>query len=54
MSQLVTMVRPHICHRNAVEIGMSDCEHGCKIYRCTACGTTAVVHNPIYGCRKTK
>ena len=54
MTNLVTMVRPHICARNAIEYGMSNCQYGCKIYRCSACGTTAVVHNPTYGCRRTK
>lgn len=48
---LVTVVRPHICIRNAVEIGSSNCRYGCKVFRCTTCHCTAVVHNPTYGCR---
>jgi hypothetical protein len=51
---LVTVVRPHVCFRNAAEVGSSDCAFGCKVFRCSVCHTTAVVHNPTYGCRKTK
>lgn len=31
------------------EIRMSNCEYGCKIYRCK-CGTEHVWHSAVYGC----
>jgi hypothetical protein len=54
MKNLVTIVRPHICAWNAEEIRSADCQWGCKVFRCSKCGTTAVVHNATYGCRKAK
>lgn len=50
----VTTVVRHVCLHNAVEVDSSDCRYGCKVYRCSVCHTTAVVHNPTYGCRKTR
>jgi len=34
------------------EGGMSDCEFGCKIYRCH-CGDERVVHLATYGCKRS-
>lgn len=47
---LITQVRPHICVRNAIEIALSDCPSGCKVFQCSVCHTTGVVHSPTYGC----
>lgn len=31
---------------------MSDCENGCKIYRCARCYVEHVFHSRTYGCHK--
>lgn len=41
----------HDCRIHGAEIGMSDCQYGCKIMRCDRCGGVGTVHNPTYGCR---
>ena len=33
------------------EVGMSDCEFGCKIWRRGCCGEELVLHSATYGCR---
>lgn len=39
------------CKPISNELRMSDCDSGCKIYRC-ACGTEHVFHNRTYGCTR--
>lgn len=34
-----------------LEIGVSDCGFGCKIYRDSDSNTTFVMHSPTYGCK---
>lgn len=34
------------------EIGMSECEYGCKVYKCSH--GTRVIHSTVYGCLKGK
>ncbi len=41
----------HTHDLNLVEVGMSDCEFGCKIWRCESCGVDQVLHSATYGCR---
>lgn len=48
---LITQVRPHICHYNALEVGSSDCRYGCKVFQCSVCHAKSVVHSWVYGCQ---
>lgn len=42
----------HTCAHWQVEVGLSECAYGCKIYRCSQCGKGgAVLHNATYGCK---
>ncbi len=41
----------HSCELNLLEVGMSGCSYGCKIYRCTKCGSDREMHNATYGCK---
>ncbi len=43
----------HNCDYHLIEVGMSGCQYGCKIYRCTKCESPedVILHNPTYGCR---
>ena len=41
----------HVHDLNLVEVRMSDCEFGCKVWRCESCGEETVLHSPMYGCR---
>lgn len=34
-----------------VEVRMSDCEFGCKIWRRPCCGEELLIHSATYGCR---
>ena len=36
---------------NLTEVRMSDCEYGCKVWRCESCGEEQVQHSATYGCR---
>ena len=42
---------PHICRRMR-EVGISDCEFGCKIYADPNSSVRVLAHEYIYGCRK--
>ena len=33
------------------EVGLSNCQHGCKVYRCS-CGLYVLLHSRSYGCKK--
>lgn len=37
-------------HDFVLEVRMSDCRYGCKIYRCR-CGEETLIHSATYGCR---
>jgi hypothetical protein len=37
-----------------VEIGISDCYHGCKYYYDAVTETTVLKHHATYGCKRTK
>lgn len=43
---------PHMCKSwRWTEVGMTDdCKYGCKVIRCSDCGTEQVEHRSIYGC----
>lgn len=34
------------------EIMLSECAHGCKVYKCSSCGHEKVLHNTSYGCKE--
>ena len=44
---------PYECHvldsHDFMEVGLSSCGFGCKIYRCH-CGAETIIHNRVYGC----
>lgn len=40
----------HVHDLNLVEVRMSDCEFGCKVWRCESCGEEMVLHSATYGC----
>lgn len=46
---------PYECHvldsHDFMEVGLSSCGFGCKIYRCH-CGVETLMHNPVYGCKE--
>jgi hypothetical protein len=35
-----------------VEVAMSDCPFGCKIYADPMSAVKVLAHNPLYGCRR--
>ena len=35
-----------------VEVALSDCEYGCKIYKDPRSNYTVLFHSAAYGCRK--
>lgn len=37
-----------------IEVAMSDCEYGCKIYADPMSRVNVLGHNPTYGCKKRK
>lgn len=37
-----------------IEVAISDCEYGCKIYADPRSNVTVLGHNRLYGCRVTK
>ena len=39
--------------RRFVEVELSDCDHGCKIYKDPISSVRVLAHNPAYGCRKS-
>lgn len=47
--------QPHpdqnVVHR-LVEVALSDCEYGCKIYADPRSRVRILVHSAVYGCRK--
>lgn len=47
--------RPHpddsVVHR-LVEVALSDCPHGCKIYGDPRSNLRVLAHSAIYGCRR--
>ena len=49
----LTHPNPRIRSR-LVEIGISDCQHGCKYYHDGVTETTVLRHNASYGCKRSK
>lgn len=41
----------HTHDLNLVEVRMSDCAFGCKVWRCESCGEEMLLHSATYGCR---
>jgi len=43
----------HTCHY-AIELRLSDCNHGCKVYQCRFfdCTNEFLMHSTTYGCTK--
>lgn len=35
---------------NLTEVRLSDCEFGCKVWRCESCGEEMLIHSATYGC----
>lgn len=49
----LTHPNPRIRSR-LVEIGISDCQYGCKYYHDGVTETTVLKHHATYGCKRTK
>jgi hypothetical protein len=39
-----------ISRLDLTEVRLSDCEFGCKIWRCNGCGEEMLLHSATYGC----